>query len=144
MSRGYWPPSWRNGECSAGVEVRPPADPSATPALVIFNQKELLDRLLGDQGVARQVIAGFLNHVPWQFSPMKKRLDAGDAQGARLLAHTLKGAAATVSAEVLRAIALAMERAAAAGECDHCGELLPRAIEEFERLKSTLERTGWA
>ena len=128
----------------AGVEVRPPADPSATPALVIFNQKELLDRLLGDQGVARQVIAGFLNDVPWQLRSMKKRLDAGDAQGARLLAHTLKGAAATVSAEALRAIALAMERAAAAGQCDHCGELLPRAIEEFERLKSTLERTGWA
>jgi hypothetical protein len=44
----------------------------------------------------------------------------------------------------LHAIALAMERAAAAGQWDYCGELLPRAIEEFERLKSTLERTGGA
>jgi hypothetical protein len=36
-----------------------------------------------------------------------------------------------------------MERAAASGQLDRCGELLPRAAEEFERLKSTLERAGW-
>ena len=58
-------------------------------------------------------------------------------------AHTLRGAAATVSAESLHAIALAMERAGAAGELQRCGELLPRAVEEFERFKSTLKRTGW-
>jgi hypothetical protein len=26
---------------------------------------------------------------------------------------------------------------------DHCGELLPRAIEEFERFKTTLEQAEW-
>ena len=88
--------------------------------------------------------SSFLSDAPRQLRALKKMADAGDADGARLQAHTLKGAAATVSAEALRAIALAMERAAAAGQCDHCGELLPRASEEFERLKSTLERTGWA
>ena len=60
-----------------------------------------------------------------------------------LQAHALKGAAATVSAEGLRAIALAMERAGAAGQLDQCGELLPRAVEEFERFKSALEQAGW-
>ena len=58
-------------------------------------------------------------------------------------AHTLKGAAATVAAEGLQALALAMERAGTAGQLDRCGELLPRAVEEFERFKSTLERAGW-
>lgn len=54
-----------------------------------------------------------------------------------------KGAAATVAAEGLCAIALAIERSGAAGQLDPCGELLPRAVEEFERFKGTLERTGW-
>jgi hypothetical protein len=36
-----------------------------------------------------------------------------------------------------------MERAAGAGELEHFGELLPRTAEEFERLKTTLERAGW-
>ena len=51
--------------------------------------------------------------------------------------------AATVAAESLSAIALAMEKAGEAGRLDNCGELLPRAVEEFERFKSTLERAGW-
>jgi HPt (histidine-containing phosphotransfer) domain-containing protein len=60
-----------------------------------------------------------------------------------LQAHTLKGSAATVSAGGLSAVALEMERAAGAGELEHFGELLPRTAEEFERLKTTLERAGW-
>ena len=63
--------------------------------------------------------------------------------GARLQAHTLKGSAATVSACGLHAIAVEMEQAAGAGELDHVSEFLPRAAEEFEAFKSTLEDTGW-
>ena len=74
---------------------------------------------------------------------LRNRLAEADQPGARLLAHALKGSAATVSAGGLRAIAQQMERAAASGQLDRCGELLPRAAEEFERLKSTLERAGW-
>jgi hypothetical protein len=36
-----------------------------------------------------------------------------------------------------------MERTAAADQLDRFGELLPRAAEEFERLKRTLAHDGW-
>jgi hypothetical protein len=36
-----------------------------------------------------------------------------------------------------------MERAADAGELDQIGEFLPQAVEEFARLKTTLEYGGW-
>ena len=75
---------------------------------------------------------------------LRARLDEADAPGARLQAHALRGAAATVAAEGLGAIALAIERSGAAGQLAPCNELLPRAIEEFERFKTTLERAGWA
>jgi HPt (histidine-containing phosphotransfer) domain-containing protein len=74
---------------------------------------------------------------------VRNRLDEADAPGAGSQAHTLQGAAATVAAEGLHAIALAMERAGAAGQLMRCGELLPCAVEEFERFKTTLERAGW-
>jgi hypothetical protein len=48
-----------------------------------------------------------------------------------------------VAAESLQALALALERAGAAGQLDRCRELLPRAAEEFERFRSTLEIAGW-
>jgi hypothetical protein len=35
-----------------------------------------------------------------------------------------------------------MERTGFAGHLDQCTELLAHAVEESERLKSTLERTG--
>jgi HPt (histidine-containing phosphotransfer) domain-containing protein len=74
---------------------------------------------------------------------LRERIEEADPPGARLRAHTLKGAAATVAADSLQAIALAMERAGASGQLDRCGQLLPRAAEEFERFKGALERTGW-
>ena len=54
---------------------------------------------MGDHGLASRVMAGFLNDVPRQLRSLKNKLDAGDAHGARLLAHTLKGAATAVSVE---------------------------------------------
>jgi len=51
--------------------------------------------------------------------------------------------AATVAAESLQALALAMERGGNDGQLDRCGELLPCAVEEFERFKSTLKGAGW-
>ena len=127
-----------------GAEVRPPADPSPAKPEAVFNQEELLTRLMGDKDLAHKVIAGFLNDVPRQLGALKSRLDAGDAQGARLQAHTLKGAAATVSAEALRALCGEAQEAAAAGDLSRAWVLLPRLEEQFERLKATLKQSGWA
>ena len=74
---------------------------------------------------------------------LKSRLDAGDAHGARLQAHALKGAAATVSAEALRALCFEAQEAAAAGELSRALALLPRLEEQFDLLKATLKQSGW-
>jgi PAS domain S-box-containing protein len=112
-------------------------------AKAVFNSDALLARLMGDRQLAGVVLEGFLRDAPAQLSNLRKRIEDEDAPGARMQAHALKGAAATVAAEDLRAIALAMERTGAAGEWGPLGELLPRAIQEFERLQSALQRTGW-
>ncbi len=127
---------------ASGSELRPLPSPSPTRIEAVFNQQELLARLLGDQERASQVLAGFLNDVPQQLCTLKDKLEAGDAQGARLQAHALKGAAATVSAEVLRALCFETQEAAAAGELSRATALLPRLEEQFELLKATLEKSG--
>jgi PAS domain S-box-containing protein len=109
----------------------------------VFDEEALLRRLRGDRQLAATVLAGFLQNVPSQLHNLRSRIDEADAPGARLHAHSLKGAAATVGAEGLRAMALAMERAGAAGDLDRCAELLPRAAGELERFKNTLARAGW-
>jgi HPt (histidine-containing phosphotransfer) domain-containing protein len=110
-----------------------------------FNSESLLKRLMGDRQLAGRVIEGFLERAPSQLTDLRKRLDEADAAGTLSQAHSLKGSAATVGAEGLHALALALELAGKAGRLDRCAELLPRVAEEFERFKSAsaLARAGW-
>ena len=113
------------------------------PARAVFDGEALLRRLMGDRQLAGAVLSGFLQDAPSRLNDLRVRLEEADAPSARLQAHALKGAAATVAAEGLREIALAMEQTATAGQLDRCGELLPRAVEEFERFNSTVGRIAW-
>jgi HPt (histidine-containing phosphotransfer) domain-containing protein len=120
------------------------AEPSAPEqAVAIFNSEALLERVMGDRQLAGRIIKAFLADFPSQLNNLRERLAQADGPGVRLRAHALKGSAAAVSAGRLGTVALEMERAAGAGDLGRFGELLPRVVEEFERLKSTLERAGW-
>ena len=90
---------------------------------------------MGDRQLAGSVVKGFLEGAPSQLHNLRARLDEADRPGARLQAHALKGAAATVSAEGLHAVALAIEQAGAAGQLDRCGELLPRASKDSNGIR---------
>jgi PAS domain S-box-containing protein len=121
------------------LAVRRPAErPKA-----VFEGEPLLRRLMGDRELAGSVLKCFLHDVPSQLNNLRQRLKDADAAGVRMQAHALKGAAATVSAEDLRVIALAIEQSGKTAQLDQCAELLPRAAEEFERFKSALETSGW-
>jgi CheY-like chemotaxis protein/HPt (histidine-containing phosphotransfer) domain-containing protein len=133
---------WTHG--SDPPVAAPTAEPAASEeAVAVFDSEALLNRLMGDRQVAGMIVQGFLEEVPSQLDELRKRLVEADVPGARSLAHTLKGSAATVSAVSLHAIALQLERAADAGRLDHFGELLFCVAQEFERLKGALVRAGW-
>jgi HPt (histidine-containing phosphotransfer) domain-containing protein len=96
-----------------------------------------------DRDAASQIVAGFLSEAPLQLCRLRERLQEGDAPGARLQAHALKGAAATISAGALCAVAREAEQAAKAGELLRVGALMPRLSEQLERLNATLKQSGW-
>ena len=117
-------------------------DPPPLQASGIFDEKELLGRLMGDRSIAGRIIAGFLQDAPYQLRRLRERLQEEDVEGARRQAHMLKGAAATVSAGALRAVAFEVEQAGQAGESKRAASLLPRLEEEFEQLKAVLRGLG--
>jgi CheY-like chemotaxis protein/HPt (histidine-containing phosphotransfer) domain-containing protein len=127
----------------ADVLARCLAASASDEAKETFDGEALLGRLMGDRQLASAVLKGFVEDVPSQLNSLRRRIEEADAPGTRSRAHALNGAAGTVAAEGLRAIALAMEQAGTAGQLDRCGELLPQAVEEFERFRSTLETAGW-
>jgi PAS domain S-box-containing protein len=117
--------------------------PVTEAAPAAFDEPGLLERLMGDRQLVAKMLQGFLQDAPGQLENLRRHLAEADAPKVRLQAHTLKGAAATASADGLRALALKLERAGAAGDLESCAELLPHAAEEFERYKNTLEHAGW-
>ena len=109
----------------------------------VFDECNLLSRLMNDRELASAIIGGFLQDCPVQLALLSERLAEDDAVGVCRQAHKIKGAAASVSARVLSAVALEMEQAALAGELERVGTLLPHAAEEFESLKTALRMAGW-
>ena len=118
------------------------AAPTGSPSPV-FDECSLLGRLLNDRDVASDIIGGFVHDYPLQLSLLSKHLSEADAAGAWRQAHKIKGAAATISAGSLYSLALEMEQEARTGKLECVDALLPRATEEFERLKATLQVSGW-
>jgi len=94
-----------------------------------FDEKEILERLMEDQNMAREVIRLFLNQLPGQISELKKHVGRSDATAAGGLAHMIKGAAANVSAMAIRKTAQNIESTLKAGKWD----VLPGVLQQLDR-----------
>jgi len=116
---------------------------SALPDKTVFDEKQMLARLSGDKPLGRQIILGFLSDAPQQLRKLDQFVAGGDAQAARLLAHTLKGAAATVSAPPLASVILQIHEAAEARDLARAAVLLRSCEREFERFKAALGQCAW-
>ena len=124
---------------AAKMTASNPVSPAKTKR--VFNEEDLLSRLMGDKGLVGKVVAVFLEDAPQQLRALNDKLKAGDADAVRLQAHTLKGAAATISAEILRGVCSEVQEAAAAKELSRVAPLMLRLEEEFQRLATALKQT---
>ncbi len=133
---------WLKPSLGGAVSSLSSASPARTEA--IFDQEEMLTRLLGDKELAGKVLAGFLDDAPRQLLVLRNTLEKGDAGGARMQAHALKGASATVSAKAIHALCCAAQQAVGANQLDRALALLPRLEKEFELLKAIVKQSGWS
>lgn len=115
--------------------------PACEPA---FDEARLVKRMMGNKKLAENVARTFLGDIPAQLGNLRKYLEAGDSAGARRQAHTLKGAAATASANGLRAAALKAEEEARAGKLDNVAEVLHLLEEQANLFRAALVEAGWA
>jgi len=120
-----------------------PAGSRSPDSPVAFDENELVARLSGDRTLARDIIVGFLNDAPAQLRALKKLIEVGDAKGVSLQAHSLKGAAATVSAPAVRQVSLQLEQAAAAGNLPPATSLLTELTQQLEKFRTALTQSGW-
>ncbi len=104
------------------------------PRKEVFDRNTLVERLMGDEELADGVLSIFLEDAPKQIAGLKEALEKGDAPVLHRRAHTIKGAAANVSALMLQEVALRMERLGEEGDLEGAAALLPALEEALEAL----------
>jgi len=111
------------------------------PVQNIFDKAGLLDRLMGDEALANEILGEFLEDVPRNVTALKEALDNGDAPSIQLRAHTIKGQSANVGGEALRETAFEIEKAGESGDLETVKARMTELEAQFDRLRKAMNRT---
>ena len=97
--------------------------------LAVLDIQDLMQRLLDDSDLAKEILKGFLKDASKQLQQLEYAIDTGDFDAIYRQAHTLKGASGNVSAKRLRQIAYRIEQAAKERDLDLIGtHALPTSL----------------
>ena len=106
---------------------------SSEPDLSTWDRPALVDRIGGDEDLARELGVLFVEGLPELIEAVRLAVEQGDSVAADRAAHTLNGAAANVGAEAFQAAAMTIRRLTEAGR-------LPEARGVVDRLPDLAER----
>ena len=101
--------------------------------------EELLSLDDGATGLLLEMIGLFQEDGPQRLAQLKEACEAGDTQAAGEAAHALKGAAGTLGAVELRAIAGEAERLARLKEIPAILALIPNLESSYPRFLAALD-----
>ena len=104
----------------------------------VWDSAVLLERMSGDEELAKRMLDSFLGLMPQQITVLKKEVAAGDLPASLRQAHSIKGAAANVGGEAMRALAAAMEAAGRAGDLDGIKSRLDGLDQAYALLKAAM------
>ena len=105
--------------------------------LAVLDFDSLLERCMGKRDLAERLLKKFRKRLKSDLPEIICSVDQGDIERTAMLAHTLKGASANLSAESLRVAAAALEHLGRDGTLDgaqECVENLKRETERFLEL----------
>ena len=106
----------------------------------VFDRPGLLERLMGDEELADEIVHAFIEELPSLLGKLQQGLTTGDLDPVRHAAHTIKGAAANVSASRLSAAAEQVFDAAVKGAADRALALVPELETQFDALRRAVGR----
>ena len=117
----------------------PAASPAGTPANDAVNYESVLRTCMGDASFVSELARAFQRQADDELRHIEEALAARDAGKVRCSAHSLKGAAAYLSAESARAAAAGLEALARAGNLEGAERLFEGLRGEVERVEMFLK-----
>ena len=116
----------------------------APPADGVFDQTDLLDRLMHDEELATRLVKSFLADMPDQIDTLEDALNRQQQKIVERQTHRIAGAAANAGGRSISDIAIAMKTEARKGNLSRVSEQLPglkKAFEEFSiEVNNALEK----
>jgi HPt (histidine-containing phosphotransfer) domain-containing protein len=110
--------------------------PDANP----FDTDDLMERVMGNQVLARRVAETFLNNMPRDLLALSTAVANSDIEAIVITAHSIKGAAANVSGVTVSSLAARLESLGRSGDVASAAAVLPQLQAEFQSLKPAIER----
>jgi HPt (histidine-containing phosphotransfer) domain-containing protein len=79
--------------------------------VMVFDLEKFLQRMMGDEEFAHEVVAGFVSELPELLRSLNQSVATADLESIWKQAHKIKGSAANVGGEALKDAALKVEQA---------------------------------
>ena len=102
----------------------------------------MLARLMGDEAIASSIAHGFVTDISRRLGGLYNNLQEGNFAVLAEQAHSIKGAAANVEAERLRAVCFELEKRARDGQPRAIRSVLDEMNREFQQLKQAMQQFG--
>jgi HPt (histidine-containing phosphotransfer) domain-containing protein len=115
------------------------SDQNAAALLPIWDRPSALDRLGGDEDLLQELLGMLLAQMAEMIPKLAQAIQQGDADSLERTAHSLKGAAASLSAERFRQTANELEMMGHARDLSQAQRALNRLEQEARLLRETLE-----
>jgi PAS domain S-box-containing protein len=133
----------RHREAPGGPDSATPAPPSAAPRPAvpppaIFDKAGMMERFDGDQDMAREILAIFLEDLVTQMQRLRQCAVGADAPGAARQAHAIKGASSTVGGEAVRQAAESIEQASKQNDWQAIAAGVPELERQVDLLRQAI------
>jgi CheY-like chemotaxis protein/HPt (histidine-containing phosphotransfer) domain-containing protein len=129
----------------AGSRAKPSAVPAPAPSIPdasIFALAEALERVSGDEGLLRELVAMVIEDVPQQLAQLTKAREREDGAEIKRLAHAIKGAVANIGAQSMVRALVELEAIARGGTPEDCAAPIARVSEAWHHLAEQLRSWG--
>lgn len=130
----------QNDSSSTGAQTAGEHPAGQVPAPEVLDHAKTLARLKGDAAFLLLLYKTFLKDVDTRVQSMRGALDNRNLDTLCKLAHSLKGAAATIDAARVREFSQQTETAAREGDVASCTQFLDKLATALEELKGALLR----
>jgi len=106
----------------------------------VYDWDRALYQVDGNEDLLKGLLDMFMDDFPKKMADIKTALEAKDADGIRLHAHSLKGNASSIANNSIKQIAFKVEKAGEYGKLDKIGAGLAALQKEFDRFKRDVDK----